>query len=50
MRTADDIPPQVRELQRAVAAPDASAWVSAVPSVKSISFGSPGRAPPLSST
>src|SRR6202035_234231 len=29
MRTADDIPPQVRELQRAVAAPDASAWVAA---------------------
>ena len=29
MRTADDIPPQVRELQRAVAAPDVSAWVAA---------------------
>ena len=29
MRTADDIPPQVRELQRAVASPDASAWVAA---------------------
>jgi ATP-dependent helicase/nuclease subunit A len=29
MRTADDIPPQVRELQRAVAATDVSAWVAA---------------------
>jgi ATP-dependent helicase/nuclease subunit A len=29
MRTADDIPPQVRDLQRAVAAPDVSAWVAA---------------------
>src|SRR5277367_6977972 len=29
MRTADDIPPQVRELQRAAAAPDVSAWVAA---------------------
>src|ERR1700727_626208 len=29
MRTADDIPSQVRELQRAVAAPDVSAWVAA---------------------
>jgi ATP-dependent helicase/nuclease subunit A len=29
MRTAEDIPPQVRELQRAVAAPDVSAWVAA---------------------
>src|SRR5271157_691484 len=29
MRTADDIPPQVRGLQRAVAAPDVSAWVAA---------------------
>ena len=29
MRTADDIPPQVRELQRAVAAPNVSAWVAA---------------------
>ena len=29
MRTADDIPPQVRELQRAVAAPGVSAWVAA---------------------
>jgi ATP-dependent helicase/nuclease subunit A len=29
MRTSDDIPPQVRELQRAVAQPDVSAWVAA---------------------
>jgi len=29
MRTADDIPPQVRKLQRAVAQPDVSAWVAA---------------------
>ncbi len=29
MRTSDDVPPQVRELQRAVAAPDVSAWVAA---------------------
>ena len=29
MRTADAIPRQVRELQRAVAAPDVSAWVAA---------------------
>jgi ATP-dependent helicase/nuclease subunit A len=29
VRTADDIPPQVRELQRAVAASDVSAWVAA---------------------
>jgi ATP-dependent helicase/nuclease subunit A len=29
MRTADDIPPQVRALQRAVAQPDVSAWVAA---------------------
>src|SRR3984893_9556559 len=29
MRTADDIPPQVRDLQRAVAAPNVSAWVAA---------------------
>jgi ATP-dependent helicase/nuclease subunit A len=29
VRTSDDIPPQVRELQRAVAAPDVSAWVAA---------------------
>jgi ATP-dependent helicase/nuclease subunit A len=29
MRTADDIPQQVRDLQRAVAAPDVSAWVAA---------------------
>ncbi len=29
MRTADDIPPQVRDRQRAVAAPDVSAWVAA---------------------
>src|SRR6201993_5446124 len=29
MRTAGDIPPQVRDLQRAVAAPDVSAWVAA---------------------
>src|SRR5271154_5414414 len=29
MRTADDIPPQVRELQRAAAAPDVSAWIAA---------------------
>src|SRR5277367_5689618 len=29
MRTADDIPPQVRELQRAASAPNVSAWVAA---------------------
>ena len=29
MRTANDVPPQVRDLQRAVAAPDVSAWVAA---------------------